>query len=421
MAEHENGCWTNHHSIVNYQGQWYLFYHNNAYSPNFDKNRSVCIDSLHFNADGTIQEVKPTLRGVGITDARSQVQMDRYSHIGGGATIQYNDTTNYFLGWRTVLPKGGWVSYGNVKVPEGDYTVWVNMPGMWGRAQVVDIKTTKLELKVNKQPNGYYELVLTNNGDRPAEVDWITLNSHKPMVPATAGGLSTGSYRNLFVEAGYGEKEVEAKLQEVFNDVFVGKNKCYFEVGKDMGYISDIKNNDVRTEGMSYGMMIAVQFDRKDIFDRLWRWSKKYMQMEDGPQKGYFRWSCKTDGTANAQGPASDGELYFITSLIFANNRWGSMGEIDYLKEAQYILDCIQPHEVEFTMNRGMDGKPLENPVKMKRTVSLMDQKTGLISFVPGMPYTDPSYHIPAFYEVWARYAEDGRASYWRDCAKKSR
>ena len=120
MAEHENGCWTNHHSIVNYQGQWYLFYHNNAYSPNFDKNRSVCIDSLHFNADGTIQEVKPTLRGVGITDARSQVQMDRYSKIGGGATIQYNDTTNYFLGWRTVLPKGGWVSYGNVKVPEGN-------------------------------------------------------------------------------------------------------------------------------------------------------------------------------------------------------------------------------------------------------------------------------------------------------------
>ena len=137
--------------------------------------------------------------------------------------------------------------------------------------------------------------------------------------------------------------------------------------------------------------------------------------------KGYFRWSCKRDGTSNANGPASDGELYFITSLIFANNRWGSAGEIDYLKEAQYILDCIQPRETEFTMKRGMDGKPLENPVTMKRTVSLMDQKTGLISFVPGMPFTDPSYHPPAFYEVWARYAEDGRASYWRDCAKKSR
>ncbi len=421
MAEHENGCWTNHHSIVNYQGQWYLFYHHNDYSPSFDKNRSVCIDSLFFNVDGTIQEVTPTLRGVGVTDARTQVQMDRYSSIGGGATIEYIDTTNYFRGWKTILPKGGWVAYGNVQVPEGDYTVWVNMPGMWGRAQTVDIKTTELELKVNKLANGYCELVLKNNGDRPAEVDWISLNAHRPMIPATAGGLSTGTYRNLFVEAGYSEAEVETRLQEVFNDVFYGKNKCYFEVGKDMAYISDIKNDDVRTEGMSYGLMIAVQFDRKDIFDRLWRWSKKYMQMEDGPQKGYFRWSCKRNGQPNAQGAASDGELYFITSLIFANNRWGSAGEINYLKEAQYILDCVQPHEVEYTMTRGRDGKPLDKPVTFKRTISLMDPETGLITFVPGVPYTDPSYHIPAFYEVWACYADDGRASYWRECATKSR
>lgn len=422
MKEHENGCWTNHHSIVEYKGQWYLFYHHNDYSPKFDKNRSVCVDSLFFNADGTIQEVKPTLRGVGVTDGREKIQMDRYSSIGGGASIAYNDTTNCFLGWKTILPKGGWVSYSNVNVNDNDNgTVWVNTPGAWGRSQLVDIKTTTLELKKNKLANGLYELVLKNNGDRNVEVDWISLNARKPLVPSTSGGLSTGSYRNLFVEAGYSEAAVEAKLKQVFNDVFTGKNKCYFEVGKDMAYISDVKNNDVRTEGMSYGLMIAVQFDRKDIFDRLWRWSKKYMQMQDGPMKGYFRWSCKRDGTANAQGPASDGELYYITSLIFASNRWGNNGEINYLKEAQYILDAIQPRETEFTMRRDRNGNRLENPIVMKRTTALMDPKTDLISFVPGVEYTDPSYHLPAFYEVWARYAEDGRATYWRECARKSR
>lgn len=421
MKEHENHCWTNHHSIVEYKGQWYLFYHRNDYSPKFDKNRAVCCDSLTFNADGTIQEVIPTYRGVGITDASGLVQMDRYSNIGGGASIAYNDTTNYFLGWKTILPKGGWVSYGNVRMPEGEYTTWVNMPGMWGRMQLTDISKTSLELKVNKLSNGLAELILSNKGDRPVEVDWISLNKRKPLVPSSTGGLSNGNYRNLFVEAGYSEAEVEAKLKEVFNSVFTGKNKCYFEVGKDMAYISDIKNDDVRTEGMSYGLMIAVQFDRKDIFDKLWRWSKKYMQMQDGPMKGYFRWSCKRDGTANAQGPASDGELYFITSLIFASNRWGNDGEINYLKEAQNILDAVQPHETEHTIRRGMDGKPLEKPITMKRTVSLIDPATQLITFVPGANFTDPSYHIPAFYEVWARYAEDGRASYWRECAKKSR
>ena len=42
-----------------------------------------------------------------------------------------------------------------------------------------------------------------------------------------------------------------------------------------MGYIEDIANNDVRTEGMSYGMMIAVQMNRKEVFDSLWKWAKK--------------------------------------------------------------------------------------------------------------------------------------------------
>ena len=421
MKEHENGCWTNHHSIVEYKGQWYLFYHNNAYSPWFDKNRSVCADSLFFNPDGTIQEVKPTLRGIGVTDARTMVQMDRYSSIGGGATIEYNDTTNRFLGWKTILPKDGFVTYANVQIPEGEYTVWVNKPGFWGRAEIVDIKQTSLNLKVNRQSNGLHELVLTNKGEAPVEVDWISLNPRRPLVPSSAGGIATGTYRNLFVEAGHSEAEVEAKLREVFDDVFKGKHRCYFEVGKDMAYISDIKNNDVRSEGMSYGMMIAVQFDRKDIFDRLWRWTKKYMQMQDGAMKGYFRWSCKRDGTPNAHGPASDGELYYITSLIFASNRWGNSGEIDYLKEAQYILDCIQPRETEVTMHRGEDGKKLEKPINVKRNISLIDPATSLITFVPGAAFTDPSYHIPAFYEVWARYADDGRASYWRECARKSR
>ena len=58
-------CWTNHHSIIEYKGQWYLFYHYNDLSPKFDKNRSVRIDSLFFNEDGKIQKVNPTLRGVG--------------------------------------------------------------------------------------------------------------------------------------------------------------------------------------------------------------------------------------------------------------------------------------------------------------------------------------------------------------------
>ena len=108
----------------------------------------------------------------------------------------------------------------------------------------------------------------------------------KAYTPWTKGAFETGKYRNVFVEMGYQPTEVENKLNEVFNDVFRGPNKVYFEVGDSMAYVSDIKNHDARTEGMSYGLMIAVQFGEKDIFDRLWRWSKKYMQHKSGNHQG---------------------------------------------------------------------------------------------------------------------------------------
>ena len=115
MAEHPNGCWTNHHSIINYKGQWYLFYHTNFFSPKDDKRRSVCIEKLFFNADGTIQEVKETMRGVGINQATEKIEIDRYSQASDGVTTTYVDTTNYLRGMGVTLPqKGSWSLYKDV-------------------------------------------------------------------------------------------------------------------------------------------------------------------------------------------------------------------------------------------------------------------------------------------------------------------
>ena len=114
MAETPN-CWTNHHSIVNYKGQWYLFYHQNAFSPSDDKRRSVQIDKLFFNPDGTIQEVKPTLRGVGINQATEKIEIDRYSAASADVTYQLIDTVNTFRSYEATLPaKGSWLKYNDV-------------------------------------------------------------------------------------------------------------------------------------------------------------------------------------------------------------------------------------------------------------------------------------------------------------------
>lgn len=180
MEESPTGCWTNHHSIMEFKGQWYLFYHHNDYSPKFDKNRSVRIDSLFFNPDGTIQPVIPTLRGVGITDSRSRVQMDRGT-LGGGASIAFNDTLNTFRGWHVVLPAGGWVQYDKVQLPTGVCKEWVNLYDGSMAGVVKGLDQTSLKLTRQDLGNGIVNLRLTNNGKKEVKVDWMSISEQKPL------------------------------------------------------------------------------------------------------------------------------------------------------------------------------------------------------------------------------------------------
>jgi hypothetical protein len=116
MDESASGCWTNHHSIVPYNGQWILFYHDKDLSPGFDKARSIRADYLSFDDDGTIQKVTPTLRGVGVADARRKLQVDRYSAISdAGASVAFLNDANKHDGWKITLEgQGAWVRYDRV-------------------------------------------------------------------------------------------------------------------------------------------------------------------------------------------------------------------------------------------------------------------------------------------------------------------
>ena len=133
MAEHANRCWTNHHSLVEYKGQWYLFYHTNFFSPKDDKRRSVCIEKVAFNADGTIQEVKPTMRGVGINQATERIEVDRYSSASGEVQTAYADTADAKLGaCVTLTGKDSWVKYEGVNfgsITDGYLTIGVRAGG----------------------------------------------------------------------------------------------------------------------------------------------------------------------------------------------------------------------------------------------------------------------------------------------------
>lgn len=234
-------------------------------------------------------------------------------------------------------------------------------------------------------------------------------NKRNTVRAATANrpAFLSGAYRDVFWEAGYSKADIDKKVAKAYYDVFEGPDRVFFEVGDSMGYVSDLKNHDARTEGLSYGMMIAVQFNRKDVFDRIWRWSKKYLQHQDGPLEGYFAWSINPQTMKrNSEGPASDGELYYITSLLFASNRWGNNTGIDYYGEARRILDAMWKK----------DGTG--------NVYNLINTEHKQITFVPegnNYNWTDPSYHLPAFLEVWALYAKDGHEQFYKDCADTAR
>lgn len=167
MDESPSGCWTNHHSIIEYNDQWYLFYHHNDLSPDFDKNRSVRIDSLFFNPDGSIQKVTPTLRGVGLTSVATRIEIERYSDISEkGAKIEFIDQGNAFKGWKTVFKsEDSWVQYNAVDFEQR--------------------KMKNVQLKVRSESGGTIHIVLNDVDGAilsevkiPPSVEWLTVEGN---------------------------------------------------------------------------------------------------------------------------------------------------------------------------------------------------------------------------------------------------
>ncbi len=208
-------------------------------------------------------------------------------------------------------------------------------------------------------------------------------------------------YPNLFAQIGKTEAEIDARIAAAFRAIFEDETeRFYFEPDELHGYMLDTGNIDARTEGMSYGMMMAVQMDRRDIFDRLWRFSVDYMLLRSGRHAGYFAWSVKPDGTHNAEGPAPDGEEYYAMALLFAAARWGG----DYAEAAREILrHCV--HQDALNEN----GR------------AMWDAENKLIRFIPEVDFSDPSYHLPHFYALFAQGCDARDREFWRAASAASR
>lgn len=239
-----------------------------------------------------------------------------------------------------------------------------------------------------------------------------------------SGAYATGKHRNLFAEDGHSKKEIRAKIEAAYQQLFRGEKQTQaiaFDAGSNANgplmYVTDWANHDVRTEGMSYGMMITVELNKKAEFDAIWNWAKTYMYISDpkAPSYEFFAWSCKTDGTHNSEGAAPDGESYFAMALLFASNRWGDgKGIYDYHAEAEKLLTAM--------VHRQLISAP--GKFGMHAVGPMMNPDPPEILFVPdvfGKPFTDPSYHLPAFYELWSRWGPKEDREFWAKAADTGR
>jgi len=219
-----------------------------------------------------------------------------------------------------------------------------------------------------------------------------------------AGCTPPASYANLFVTlSGHTQADSDAKVAAAWTKLFTpsGSGSLYFNgPGSDESYVKDTYNNDVRTEGMGYGLVIAVQLDHQTEFDRMWTWVRNHMASgcsSSGCTGKQIGWKCSTSGSGCASGGAPDGDEYFAAGLVFAAKRWGNTsGKYNYSTEAQWVLNLIRTQDFNTTYH--------------------------LVKFYSGSDngQTDASYILPAFYQTWACF-DTGNAAFWDSAVTAAR
>ncbi len=144
--------------------------------------------------------------------------------------------------------------------------------------------------------------------------------------------------------------------------------------------------NDSVSEGIAYGMMIAVHHGDQPIFDGLFAYARKHFDAN-----GLMHWKISAEGRVRGVGGASDADEDMAIALIMAERLWGG-GR--YGKHARRMIDAIWNSEIE-------PGTWVLKPGDVWG----------------GSAVLNPSYLDPAYYKIFAAYTGDKR---WLDVVERS-
>jgi endo-1,4-beta-D-glucanase Y len=179
------------------------------------------------------------------------------------------------------------------------------------------------------------------------------------------------SYRNEDVQAAYAQWK---------NDTVTTDGARGFRRVKRPNEPGTLNPNSTVSEGIGYGMILAVYLDDQSLFDDLWQYEQQFL---DG-NSGLMNWYIKSDGSgpdSGGSGPATDADEDMAFALVMADKQWG--GQLVKLKKnySDIALDQI----VKVWNNEIFNYKYLKPwPTADSSTINL-------------------SYFAPAYYKIFAK------------------
>ena len=207
----------------------------------------------------------------------------------------------------------------------------------------------------------------------------------EPQDPEYPGAFFTGDYTSPFkTYLGKTDEEIQDKLDDLWNHYFKGNNnsKVYYDSGTE-AYILDTNENNVKAEGMAYGMMICVQTNHWEEFGKLWKWAKNHMWNKGGEWDGYFAGIRAASGSGGDDIAHPEAQMYFMASLLLAAHRWD---DAQLKEDAQYILDKMWGNANH----------------------KLFNEDYSIITYMPQgneINFTCPANDLPAFLEMFSRWS----------------
>ena len=162
----------------------------------FDKNRSISIDSVRFYPEKKKKKIIPTLVGVGSTNAKKKIELDRYSSISSDSTVlvTFINPANKFEGWKTIFKEeGAWIRYNSVDFGSGNLrkakvrvnslrggtlTVCAGKNDVDNVIAKIEVSSSRkwsiLDFDLLKKIKGLQDLFVKLEGNNPVQVDWIS-------------------------------------------------------------------------------------------------------------------------------------------------------------------------------------------------------------------------------------------------------